>query len=35
MSWGLLGIAVGLVAVLLLVEACAIMLDNMNDDDAP
>jgi hypothetical protein len=33
MSLGLLAIAVALVAVLLFVDACAALLDNLDEDD--
>jgi hypothetical protein len=33
MSWGLLAIAVALVAVLLFVDACAALLDKWDEDD--
>jgi hypothetical protein len=33
MSWGLLAIAVALVAVLLFVDACAALMDGLMDDD--
>jgi hypothetical protein len=33
MTWGLLAIAVALVAALLFVDICAAMLDGLGDDD--